>query len=129
MPWIRQSKLPGVLGLKALTNSRTILDCVARKLYFLGPGDYDLMSVMPAGTRAFDLERAPSGHLLLPITHYEGFDQQQRDGTFQLDPIQSTSEEPPVTTFEDATTVLDYVAEDCYSYSYEDSQSAASSSQ
>ena len=88
MPSIRGSQLPGLLGLKALTSNRAILDCVTKRLYFLGPGNYDLMQILPAGTKAFDLETAPSGHLVLPITHYNDFDMQQRDGKFQLDQTQ-----------------------------------------
>ena len=76
LPSIPDSHMPGLLGLRAMTGGRCLLDCVRKQLFFLGPGHYDLTRGVPAGTKVFDLETSPSGHLSLPITHYRGFDQQ-----------------------------------------------------
>ena len=53
---------------------RDSLDTVHGRLYFLGPGDYDLMSMLPPGTECFELQKSTSGHLILPMTHYEELD-------------------------------------------------------
>ena len=70
VPTVSNSELPGLLGLTAMKNNRAILDCNTNKLYFLGPGDYDLDKMMPPGTDAYQLEVAPSGHLVLPCCTY-----------------------------------------------------------
>ena len=70
-PTISDSELPGLLGLNALTANRAVIDCHTNKMYFLGPGDYDLEKAMPPGTDVFQAERAPSGHLVLPCCMYD----------------------------------------------------------
>lgn len=80
-----QSLLPGLLGLTALENRRSILDLVNNHLHFLGPGDFDLLQALPAGTESFQLKHAPSGHLLLPCNKFEAFDKQQANGTLTMD--------------------------------------------
>ena len=87
MPTVKNSKLPGLLGLNSLTSRRAVIDCATRKMYFLGPGDYDLAAGMPTGTQVFQLETAPSGHLVLPITHFKEFDRQQKHGNLTLDSV------------------------------------------
>jgi len=84
-PSVTGSSLPGLLGLSSMRDRRAILDMVTNRLYFLGQGDYDLHSVLPTGTEEYQLETAPSGHLLLPIDHYAEFDQRQMRGSLQLD--------------------------------------------
>ena len=49
-----------------------IWDFQNMKLYFVGPGEYDLERNLPPGTDVFQLERAPSGHIVLPICEFEG---------------------------------------------------------
>ena len=85
IPTIDGSNLPGLLGLNSLTKRRAVIDCVTRKMYFMGPGDHNLEEAMPSGTQVFQLETAPSGHLVLPITKYAEFDAQQQNGQFNLD--------------------------------------------
>ena len=69
-PTVQSSELPGLLGLAALRNNRAILDFQKMELYFVGPGDYDLQSCLPPGSDGFQLEVAPSGHLVLPCCEY-----------------------------------------------------------
>ena len=69
-PSIANSLVPGLMGLKAMEDNRTILDIVTGKIYFCGPGDYDLMTALPAGTDVFQMEKAPSGHLVLPCCEF-----------------------------------------------------------
>ena len=52
-------------------SNRAILDFNTLKLYFQGPGDRDIEQHLPAGTDAFQLEVAPSGHLVLPCCEYQ----------------------------------------------------------
>ena len=47
------------------------------ELYFGGPGNYDLNTGLPPGTDGFQLEVAPSGHLVLPCCQYEGSTERQ----------------------------------------------------
>jgi len=68
---VPNSDLPGLLGLAALRNNRAILDFNSLKLYFLGPGDYNLENSTPPGTDIFQCELAPSGHLVLPCSEFD----------------------------------------------------------
>ena len=69
-PSVSNSELPGLLGLQALRHNRAILDMNTLKLYFLGPGDYDLARGLPPGTDCFQCELAPSGHLVIPCCEF-----------------------------------------------------------
>ena len=69
-PVIKNSDLPGLLGLNALEQKRAIIDHQTNTLYFLGQGPYDLSKAMPPGTTSYKLQKAQSGHLLLPVTGY-----------------------------------------------------------
>ena len=82
---VRKSGLPGIIGLASLTNRRAILDMNTKQLHFCGPGDYDLVKMLPPGTESFQLKEAPSGHLLLPCNHYKSCDKQQMTGSLTLD--------------------------------------------
>ena len=70
MPSVPDSDLPGLLGLTALRKNRAILDLHTMRIYFAGPGDYDLMTAMPPGTDCFQAELAPSGHMVVPCCEY-----------------------------------------------------------
>ena len=70
-PTIPDSELPGLLGLAALKANRAVIDCHTNKIYFLGPGDYDLEKAMPCGTDIYQAEIAPSGHMILPCGEYD----------------------------------------------------------
>ena len=51
--------MPGLLGKLALKRNRAVWDFTTDQLYFLGPGDYDLLRALPPGTDTFQLETAP----------------------------------------------------------------------
>jgi hypothetical protein len=70
MPTVSNSELPGLLGLTALRKNRAILDLSTLKMYFVGPGDYDLLAALPPGTDCFQGEIAPSGHLVVPCCEF-----------------------------------------------------------
>ena len=84
-PSVAHSELPGLMGLTSLTNRRAVIDFVTKQMHFLGPGDCDLASVLPPGSESFQLVTAPSGHLVLPCTHYKEFDEKQKNGDLTLD--------------------------------------------
>ncbi len=96
-PAVNDSNIPGLLGLFTLKRLRPILDTVNNKLYCLGPGDFDLAAAMPPGTECFDLDTAPSGHLLLPITKYAELEKQKANGSLNIDntPISLLTVTPP----------------------------------
>ena len=68
-PVVAGSELPGLLGLKTMRNNRAVLDMVNLQLHFCGPADINL--TLPPGTKSFQLEISPSGHLVLPCTNFE----------------------------------------------------------
>ena len=70
-PTVTKSALPGLLGLNALKKNRAVLDVSTNRLYFLGPGDYDLEKAMPPGTDVIQCEEAPSGHIIMPCCEYD----------------------------------------------------------
>lgn len=67
-PCIDGSSAPALLGLKSLTEHRAILDMCSNQLHLLGPGEARLE--LTPGTESFNLERAPTGHLMLPFQEY-----------------------------------------------------------
>jgi hypothetical protein len=67
-PIVPGSDLPALLGLDALMAQRALLDLTSLQLHFIGPGNLQLD--LPAGTDSFQLEVAPSGHLVLPCGNY-----------------------------------------------------------
>ena len=66
-PVIQGSALPPLLGLRSLRQVSAVLDTKGQKLYLPGAGG--LKIECSPGTRVFDLELSPSGHLVLPIDH------------------------------------------------------------
>ena len=71
VPAVSNSDLPGLLGLTALKKNRAVLDFTTLKLYFCGPNDYELEKGLPEGTDVYQLETAPSGHIVLPCCEYQ----------------------------------------------------------
>ena len=65
---IKGSSAPALLGLRSLTEHRSILDMCSCQLHLLGPGETRLE--LTPGTETFNLEHAPAGHLLLPFQKY-----------------------------------------------------------
>ena len=71
IPSVQHSDLPGLLGLTTLRSQRAVLDFTTLKLHFLGPGDSKVDQSLPPGTDTFQLEIAPSGHLVLPCSEFQ----------------------------------------------------------
>ena len=80
-PCVPNSNLPALLGLTAMKKQRTILDLVSNQMHFCGPGDIKLL--LPEGTESFQLEEAPSGHLMLPISEYQEADKHEDNGDME----------------------------------------------
>jgi hypothetical protein len=72
------SDLPGLLGLRSLEADKAILDTGKRLLHFPGPGEVEIK--LPPGSVSIPLEKAPSGHLVIPIDDFESISNQQRGG-------------------------------------------------
>ena len=68
---ISGSEITGLLGLASIRKNRGILDCNTMQLHFCGPGDYELQKALPPGSDSFQLELAPSGHLVLPCCEFD----------------------------------------------------------
>ena len=68
-PVVADSELPELLGFKTMRNDRAVLDMVALQLHVRGPSDISL--TLPPGTKPFQLEISPSGHVVLPFTNFE----------------------------------------------------------
>ena len=66
----KESLIPSLLGLNSLTNLRVVLDLVHNKLIQLGPGGMQLQ--LSPGSRVLDLQRAQTGHLMLPCSAWKG---------------------------------------------------------
>ena len=63
------SHLPALLGLKALRENGAILNTQDLTLAFCGKEKPKIE--YPSGTEIFQLECAPSGHLMLPCSDYQ----------------------------------------------------------
>ena len=70
VPAVQDSDLPGLMGLTALKANNAILDFNTLTLYFCNNSSYDLSKALPRGTDRYQLETAPSGHLVLPCCEY-----------------------------------------------------------
>ena len=68
-PVVENSDLPGLMGLHTMRNNRCVLDMVNLQLHMCGPDDVQLS--VPAGTETYQLELAPSGHLVLPCGNFQ----------------------------------------------------------
>ena len=67
-PEIESDKVPALLGLKALTRMKGIMDMGANRLIVPGPGGIEWR--MSPGTVVYPLEPTHSGHLLLPCSEF-----------------------------------------------------------
>ena len=54
-----------------LRYNRAVLDFTTLEMHFLGPGDSKVNQSLPPGTDSFQLEIAPSGHLVLPCSEFQ----------------------------------------------------------
>ena len=86
-PLVPGSDLPALLGLESLSNSRAIIDTIDGKLYFLGPGDYDLKSMLPPGTKCIQCIHSPSGHLMMPVDSFARCDEEEKNGGLDIQEI------------------------------------------
>ena len=98
-PAVQDSDLPGLLGLSALRRNRAIIDFTTLKLHFLGPGDITVEKALPPGSESFQMEIAPSGHIVLPCCEFAP-EERQEDHTLILHtrqqiPARSQSLPPP----------------------------------
>ena len=83
MPVVENSDIPGLLGITTLKDKRTLIDLNTNKVYFVGPGDYNMSAALPPGTECFQCELSPSGHLILPCCAYDGA-RESTDGPLTL---------------------------------------------
>ena len=67
-PMIDESPVPALLGLTSMTDHRVILDLINNKYIMIGPGGYELK--LSPGSNVLDMERAPTGHLMLPASEW-----------------------------------------------------------
>ena len=98
-PCVPESQLPALLGLASMKKQRTVLDLVNNQMHFCGPGEITLN--LPPGTESFQLEEAPSGHLVLPICEYDDADSAEDKGDIQPRAnvlLSTTSDLPTVST-------------------------------
>ena len=93
-PVIPNSDVPALLGNKTLERRRSLIDTFNHKLYFVGPGDYEIK--LPPGSLTLDLEKTESGHLLLPITAFDSISKPTSKHTEHTQQQQSTSQFPVV---------------------------------
>ena len=68
-PVIPNSTIPALLGLSALKEMRTLIDCRTMELHFCGPDDRPLQ--LPSGTQTVQTEISATGHMLMPFAAYE----------------------------------------------------------
>jgi hypothetical protein len=68
-PVVSESELPALLGLQSMDSRRTVLDLVHNIMYEMGPGDFKI--VPSPGSRILNMIRAPTGHLMLPISEWK----------------------------------------------------------
>ena len=67
-PILENSDVPGLLGLESLKKHRALMDTYNGRLFFIGPGGYQLG--LSPGSKVFELEESPSKHWLLPCTEW-----------------------------------------------------------
>ena len=70
-PVVPDSELPALLGLDTVRRCRGIIDTNTLRLYLLGPGEYNIESILPSGTEMIQCELAPSGHMVIPCDSYD----------------------------------------------------------
>ena len=67
-PMLRDSKIPGLLGIGSLRRMRALVDCWNDRLFLVGQGGYKLQ--LSPGSRNLELQQSNSGHLMLPCTDW-----------------------------------------------------------
>jgi hypothetical protein len=77
---IADSDLPALLALDPMHKRRVMLDLINFKYYEVGPGGVKL--TLSPGSRILDMHRAPTGHLLLPITAWHRVKPLEKQATY-----------------------------------------------
>ena len=67
-PEIPDSEVPALLGMRSPDAMGAVIDCRNGRLYRVGPGGYQIK--LSPGSRVNHLERASTGHLLLPCSEF-----------------------------------------------------------
>ena len=71
-PCVPDSEFPGLLGLNSMDKLNAVIFCVENKIVCLPEGTAgDLLSRLPKGSKVIDCERAPSGHMMIPISNWQ----------------------------------------------------------
>ena len=83
-----EGDMPALMGRVSLQNARTIIDTSTNEIYMMGPGDHlpALKAAMPPGTRCFQTEIAPSGHMMLPCASYGSGSHYKDEQVLKLQP-------------------------------------------
>jgi hypothetical protein len=63
------SELPALVGVDTFIARRVIIDHVNMQYIEIGPGNHKID--LPPGSRVLPIHRAPTGHLLLPISEWD----------------------------------------------------------
>jgi hypothetical protein len=78
------NEVAGLLGLQSLRAQRGIIDTWNRLLHFPGPGGVQI--TLPPGSRSFQLEDAPSGHMMLPTSDWARLKKKTGNRSEELQP-------------------------------------------
>ena len=84
-PMIPNCDLPALWGRESLTKHRAVIDMIANHVVLCGSGDW--RGGPPPGSWILPLHLSPSGHLLVPITHFENALQQGLDLTKDIETV------------------------------------------
>jgi hypothetical protein len=68
-PVLPRSGTPALLGQRSLRKLRALIDCFTGRLYFIGPGGYQI-KVSP-GSETHELVESHAGHLMLPCSEFQ----------------------------------------------------------
>ena len=74
-PCLEGSSVPGLLGIRSLKKCDALIRCKTGEIWFLGKGGVDITP--SPGSRCFQMKEAPSGHWMIPISHFRADAKQQ----------------------------------------------------
>ena len=67
-PCIRDSNVPGLLGIKSLKAEDALIRCSTGEMWFLGQGGVEIRP--SPGSKHFQMKEAPGGHWILPVSTF-----------------------------------------------------------
>ena len=67
-PCLEGSSVPGLLGIRSLKKCDALIRCKTGEIWFLGKGGAEIKP--SPGSRCFQMKEAPSGHWMIPISHF-----------------------------------------------------------